>query len=63
MDGKTISTIGRERHVNRALTLGPEDFIRFQLSSPPPLPADFERIKQANLGFNDSRSQDALDQI
>lgn len=50
MDGKTISTIGHERRSNRALTLGVEDFIEFQLSSLPPLPADFERIKRTNVG-------------
>ena len=53
MDGKTISTIGRERRTNRALTLEIEDFVDFQLSSPPPMPADFERIKRANLSLSE----------
>ena len=59
MDGKTISTIGRERRTNRALTLELDDFVDFQLSSPPPLPADFERIKRANLsgGYQGSPEQ------
>lgn len=48
MDGKTISTIGRERRTNPPLQLGPEDFIDYQLSSTPPLPEDFLAIKRAN---------------
>jgi hydroxyacylglutathione hydrolase len=50
MDGKTISTIGRERRHNKALSFDVEKFIEFQLSSMPPLPQDFEAIKTANLG-------------
>jgi glyoxylase-like metal-dependent hydrolase (beta-lactamase superfamily II) len=49
MDGKTISTIARENRSNRALGLGLEDFIDFQLSSLPPLPEDFESIKRMNV--------------
>jgi hydroxyacylglutathione hydrolase len=49
MDGKTISTIGRERRTNRALSLDRESFIDFQLTNLPPLPTDFEAIKRANL--------------
>jgi hypothetical protein len=49
MDGKTISTIARENRSNRALGLGLEDFIDFQLSSLPPLPEDFETIKRMNV--------------
>lgn len=49
MDGKTISTIGRERRTNRALNLELERFLDFQVSSPPPVPEDFDRIKRANL--------------
>jgi hydroxyacylglutathione hydrolase len=54
MDGKTISTIGRERRTSRALTLDVEGFIEFQLSNVPPLPDDFDRLKRANLGFVDA---------
>jgi glyoxylase-like metal-dependent hydrolase (beta-lactamase superfamily II) len=50
MDGKTISTIGRERRHNRALELSVEGFARFQTENPPPLPADFAAIKRRNLG-------------
>lgn len=49
MDGKASSTLGRERATNRALSLDAEDFIGFQLSSIPPLPEDFDRIKRANI--------------
>lgn len=61
MDGKPISTIGRERRTNRALTLGVEEFIDYQLSTPPPLPTDFERIKRANLALGDSHPSDVSD--
>ncbi len=54
MDGKTISTIGREKRTNRALSLDLEDFIDFQLAEVPPLPADFDHIKRTNLGFSDA---------
>ena len=60
MDGKPISTIGRERRTNRALSLDVEAFVDYQLSSPPPLPADFKHIKQANLAF-DSHPQGVSD--
>jgi glyoxylase-like metal-dependent hydrolase (beta-lactamase superfamily II) len=63
MDGKTISTIGREKRINRALSLDLETFIELQLSNAPPQPADFDRIKRANLGFDDSRSKHTPDRI
>jgi glyoxylase-like metal-dependent hydrolase (beta-lactamase superfamily II) len=49
MDGKTISTIGRERRHNHALQLDPDAFVEFQLANLPPLPADFHRIKRENV--------------
>lgn len=48
MDGKTISTIGRERRTNRALQLDADRFVDYQLADAPPLPQDFLRIKTAN---------------
>lgn len=48
MDGKTISTIGRERRTNPALQLDPEQFLDYQLAHTPPLPQDFLEIKSAN---------------
>lgn len=48
MDGKAISTIGRERRTNPALQLDPEQFLDYQLSNTPPLPQDFLQIKSAN---------------
>lgn len=50
MDGKTISTIGRERRFNPPLQLGLDEFIDFQLSNLPPLPQNFHEIKRANVG-------------
>jgi hydroxyacylglutathione hydrolase len=49
MDGKAVSTIGRERRHNRALRLDPEAFVDFQLGNIPPLPKDFLDIKRANV--------------
>jgi hydroxyacylglutathione hydrolase len=48
MDGKTISTIGRERRTNPALQLDPERFLDYQITGTPPLPRDFLAIKTAN---------------
>lgn len=48
MDGKTISTVGRERRTNPALQLDPDEFLDYQLANAPPLPQDFFRIKIAN---------------
>ncbi len=49
MDGKTVSTIGRERRTNPALELDLDAFIAYQLSNAPPLPKDFDLIKRFNL--------------
>lgn len=57
MDGKTISTIGRERRSSRALSLDLERFIDFQLSSIPALPDDFHRIKRSNLGLESAAAE------
>jgi len=50
MDGKPISTIGRERRANPALQLSEEAFVALQTQNLPPLPADFQSIKRHNLG-------------
>ena len=49
MDGKTVSTIGRERRTSPALKLDPDSFVSYQLSNVPPLPKDFDLIKRLNL--------------
>lgn len=54
MDGKPMSTIGRERRTGHALNLDLESFVAYQLSSTPPLPEDFDRIKRANVGRADA---------
>jgi glyoxylase-like metal-dependent hydrolase (beta-lactamase superfamily II) len=51
MDGKPVSTIGRERRFNPALQLPAKEFIRYQTEELPPLPADFQQIKRHNLGY------------
>ncbi len=50
MDGKPMSTIGRERLHNRPAGLDRKQFIDFQRDNLPPLPQDFQRIKMKNLG-------------
>ena len=50
MDGKPVSTIGRERRHNHALQHSGEAFIAYQTANLPPLPFDFRAIKQHNLG-------------
>ena len=54
LDGKTISTIGRERRTSPALNLDLDGFVQYLLSSAPPLPQDFDRIKRANLALADA---------
>lgn len=49
MDGKAISTIGRERRTNPALDLDRDRFVDYQVTNVPALPKDFEPIKRANL--------------
>lgn len=56
MDGKTISTIGRERRTNPALQLDPEQFLGYQIANTPPLPQDFLKIKSANKDLSRSES-------
>lgn len=51
MDGKTISTIGRERRMNTMLQLTPEEFRRMLTTNPPPPPVNFHRIKKQNIGL------------
>jgi glyoxylase-like metal-dependent hydrolase (beta-lactamase superfamily II) len=50
LDGKPMSTIGRERRFNPALRLSLDEFIAFQTTNLPPLPTVFESIKRHNLG-------------
>ena len=51
IDGKTISTVGRERRTNPVLQLDPEQFVDYQLVNTPPLPDDFLTIKTANTAL------------
>jgi hydroxyacylglutathione hydrolase len=50
MDGKPISTIGRERLANPAFRMSADAFITFQTATVPPPPEDFAAIKRRNLG-------------
>jgi glyoxylase-like metal-dependent hydrolase (beta-lactamase superfamily II) len=51
MDGKTISTIGRERRMNPLLCLDPPEFQRTLTTNLPPLPENFVQIKKFNIGI------------
>ncbi len=50
MDGKPVSTIGREKRSNKALHLSPGEFSTFQQHNLPELPEDFHQIKRKNIG-------------
>ncbi len=50
MDGKPVSTVGREKRKNKALQLDRARFIALQQENLPPVPKDFHRIKAGNLG-------------
>lgn len=52
IDGKPMSTIGRERRFNKALSLEANEFVTFQLENIPPLPKDFTAIKRENTAAN-----------
>lgn len=49
MDGKPVSTIGRERKKNKALQLSEEEFIKHITQNLPPPPEDFQAIKRKNM--------------
>ncbi|MBI4541131.1 MAG: MBL fold metallo-hydrolase [Gemmatimonadetes bacterium] len=49
MDGKTVSTLGREWRRNRTVRLAVDDFVAFQTRDLPPLPENFHAIKARNL--------------
>lgn len=51
MDGKPVSTVGREKRKNQPLFLSAAEFARFQTENVPPLPEDFHAIKRKNLGL------------
>lgn len=50
MDGKPMSTIGWERRRNRAATLPRPAFTTYLIENVPPVPKDFQTIKQRNAG-------------
>ncbi len=52
MDGKPISTIGREKRKNKPLQLSKQEFIQYQQQNTMPAPQDFQRIKKGNLGID-----------
>ena len=51
MDGKPVSTIGRERLKNKALKLSEEKFVDYITQNLPHLPEDFQAIKRKNMGL------------
>jgi hydroxyacylglutathione hydrolase len=50
MSGKMISTFGRERKKNPALSMAKAKFIEYVTSNQPDMPTDYKKIKLANLG-------------
>jgi glyoxylase-like metal-dependent hydrolase (beta-lactamase superfamily II) len=51
MDGKPISTIGREKRDSRPLQLSDDALVHFLTENLPPLPDSFREIKKKNLGM------------
>ena len=51
LSGKAVSTIGFEKHFNKAFQVENEtQFISLMLNDIPSPPANFERIRASNLG-------------
>ena len=53
MDGKPVSTIGRELRRNKPFQLAREQFIEYVLHDTPPVPEDFRSNKRKNMGMSD----------
>ena len=52
LSGKTVSTIGFEKHFNKAFQIeNKTQFISLMLNDIPPRPANFENIRATNLGM------------
>ncbi len=55
LSGKPMSTIGFERRFNRAFQIDDRDeFVRFMLQNIPTPPANAEKLRAVNLGFEES---------
>ncbi|HSX47501.1 MAG TPA: MBL fold metallo-hydrolase, partial [Patescibacteria group bacterium] len=50
MSAKMISTLGREKIKNPALSMTKIDFIKYVTSNQPKMPTDYKKIKLANIG-------------
>jgi hydroxyacylglutathione hydrolase len=50
MSGKMISTLGRERKKNPALSMAKTEFTNYVTSNQPDMPNDYKKIKLANIG-------------
>jgi hydroxyacylglutathione hydrolase len=50
MSGKMISTLGRERKKNPALSMAKAEFIKYVTSNQPKMPTDYKKTKLANIG-------------
>ncbi|MBX4197018.1 MBL fold metallo-hydrolase [Candidatus Saccharibacteria bacterium] len=50
MSGKMISTLGRERKKNSALSMAKAEFIKYVTSNQPDMPNDYKKTKLANVG-------------
>ena len=51
MDGKPVSTLGREKIKNKALLLSQKKFIEYITQNQPPPPENFQIIKRKNMGY------------
>lgn len=50
MSGKMISTLGRERKKNQALSMTKAQFIKYVTSNQPDMPTDYKKTKLVNIG-------------
>lgn len=50
MSGKMISTLGREKKKNPALSMAKAEFIKYVTSNQPEMPIDYKKTKLANIG-------------
>ncbi|MGH8058828.1 MAG: MBL fold metallo-hydrolase, partial [Candidatus Entotheonellia bacterium] len=51
MDGKPVTTIGRERRFNPTFQLSHEAFVSKIAERMLPFPADFHAVKRRNMGW------------
>lgn len=58
LSGNPVSTIGFERHFNRAFQIeDPDEFVRYMLDSIPPAPEGADQTRAANQGYIEANAR------